>query len=211
MPALHVLGNHCLEAGRAEVTSRLSLPACGFYTRELPHGWRLILLDTTEMSTHSGYPAGSWQWDEARAFHAAHPLSAEHPQMRPWNGGVTSQQLGWLRRELAAAEAAGQRVIVAAHHQVGVGAARPTHMALNWEELQAVLLAAPAFRLALAGHDHVGGYAQLEGRHFVTAQAMLESPSGSNSYAVVHVYADRVEVLGSGSMASRVLHVQRVM
>jgi manganese-dependent ADP-ribose/CDP-alcohol diphosphatase len=69
---------------------------------------------------------------------AAHPLSPQNPQMSSWNGGVTQQQLEWLREELAAAAASGERVIVASHHQLGEGAARPTHMAWNWQAVQEV-------------------------------------------------------------------------
>ena len=37
----------------------------------------------------------------------------------------------WLKAELAAAEAAGEKVITAGHHPVGEGSARSTHMAWN--------------------------------------------------------------------------------
>lgn len=224
-------------------------PACC----SLGHGWRLVVLDTTEMSGHSDYPPESRQYKEAQvgsgvqlwggavkrlhcrarrsaspgctpckhasvnltfrptrppqAYMAAHPLSAENPQMSDWNGGVTAQQLAWLRGELAAAEAAGERVIVAAHHQVGQGAARDTHMAWNWRDIQAALLASPAFRLALAGHDHCGGYSEIDGRHFLTVEALLESPPGGNAYAAVQVCSSCVHIVGSGDVTSRTLAV----
>ncbi len=54
------------------------------------------------------------------------------------------------------------------------GAARKTHMAWNWVELQQLLLASPCVRLVLSGHDHMGGYAQHGHVHFVTVEAMLE-------------------------------------
>lgn len=58
--------------------------------------------------------------------------------MSSWNGGITQRQLRWLRQELAAAEAAGERVLVASHHQLGQGGARATHMAWNWRKVQEV-------------------------------------------------------------------------
>lgn len=146
-------------------------------------------------------------WSRPQEFVAAHPLGPEHPQMASWNGGVSRRQLAWLRAELAAAEAAGERVALACHHQVGAGAARDTHMAWNWEAISAAALASPAFRLALAGHDHMGGYASHGGRHFVTLEALLEAPAGGNAFAVVHVYADRVVVEGRGTVTSRQLAV----
>lgn len=90
------------------------------------------------------------------------------------------------------------------------GAARATHMAWNYRELLQVLLASPAVKLALAGHDHLGGYACLEGaagdrKHFVTVEAMLEAPAGSNAWGVVHVEADKVRIEGRGTVTSREL------
>ncbi len=61
------------------------------------------------------------------------------------------------------------------------GAARKTHMAWNWVELQQLLLVSPCVRLVLSGHDHMGGYAQHGHVHFVTVEAMLE---GKLWYAV---------------------------
>ncbi len=70
-----------------------------------------------------------------------------------------------------------------------------------------VLLASPALRLALAGHDHVGGYACIDGRHFVTVEALLEAPVDGNAYAMIHVHGDRIRIEGSGSVTSRELVV----
>ena len=69
------------------------------------------------------------------------------------------------------------------------------------------LLASPAFRIALAGHDHLGGYACIDGRHFVTLEALLEAPAGGNAWAVLSVFADRLELAGHGSVTSRSLPV----
>ena len=136
---------------------------------------------------------------EALAYKQAHPLSEEaNPQMSDWNGGITSAQMEWLKQQLAAAEAGGERVIVACHHQVGARAARDSHMAWNHEDISKVLVASPAFVLGLSGHDHLGGYAswesEIEGgiggekgkrrKHFVTVEALLEAPSGSNAYGM---------------------------
>ena len=71
------------------------------------------------------------------------------------------------------------------------GAARKTHMAWNWVELQQLLVASPCVRLVLSGHDHMGGYAQHGHVHFVTVEAMLEGELGSavpGSDCVVALY-----------------------
>jgi hypothetical protein len=53
-------------------------------------------------------------------------MSEENPQMSDWNGGLTRRQLRWLAEELRAADAAGEKVIVASHHQTGPGALWPS-------------------------------------------------------------------------------------
>jgi hypothetical protein len=51
----HVIGNHCLAVGRRPLLERLGIPEPGFYQTPLARGWRLVVLDTTELSTHSKY------------------------------------------------------------------------------------------------------------------------------------------------------------
>ena len=78
-------------------------------------------------------------------------------------------------------------------------------MAWNYKDILQVVLSSPAVKLAFAGHDHLGGYANLDGKHFVTLEAMLEAPSGSNAYGVVKVLQDRLVIEGRGTVTSREL------
>ncbi len=84
---------------------------------------------------------------------------------------------------------------------------RATHSAWNRDAIQAALLASPAFRLFLAGHDHMGGYACIEGRHFITLEALLEAPEGGNAYGVVEVRPSEIRIMGTGGVTSRRLAV----
>ena len=203
-----MLGNHCLSVSRSTLLDRLNIPPQGYFTRQLPNNWRLIVLDTTEISGHSGYAEGSWQWVEAREYEAAHPLSAEEPQMSPWNGGISKQQMAWLISELTAAETRNECVIVASHHQIHDKAARATHVAWNCKEIERVCVGSPAFKLALAGHDHLGGAFSFPTQHFVTLEALLEAPSVGNAYAVLRVFEDHLEIVGEGTVTSRVLKIE---
>ncbi len=56
-------------------------------------GWRLLLLDTTEMSGHSRHGHDSALGREAAEYLVAHPLSDEEPHMHCWNGGIGRAQL----------------------------------------------------------------------------------------------------------------------
>lgn len=61
------------------------------------------------------------------------------PNAMDWNSGAGAAQLGWLRAELAAAAAAGERVIAAAHHPLVEGSAPAHYLAWNHEEIRAAL------------------------------------------------------------------------
>ncbi len=50
VPVYHVVGNHCLCVPRERLVQRLSIPSPScYYAVSLPGGWRLVVLDTTEM------------------------------------------------------------------------------------------------------------------------------------------------------------------
>ena len=54
---------------------------------------------------------------------------------------------------------------------MGTGAARATHMAWNWREIEALLLQSPCVRLVLCGHDHMVRSLT----HFAQFQALLNA------------------------------------
>ena len=93
----------------------------------------------------------------------------------------------WLDAELRAAELAGERVCVIAHHPIGQGSCRPTHAAWNWRELQQRMVDSPSVAFVLTGHDHLGGYACIEDTHFVTLEAMCEGGCGVGHRGARHV------------------------
>mmetsp|Transcript_14244 Transcript_14244/g.43023 ORF Transcript_14244/g.43023 Transcript_14244/m.43023 type:complete len:105 (-) Transcript_14244:781-1095(-) len=92
LPLHHVIGNHCLSVDRATFLTRLRQPA-SYHRIQVAPGWRLLLLDTTEMSGHSGYPPDSSLGQEAAQYLDNHPLSDSEPHMHNWNGGIGKAQL----------------------------------------------------------------------------------------------------------------------
>lgn len=69
--------------------------------------------------------------------------------------------------------------MVAAHHQAGRGAARETHLAWNWREIQTTLISSGNVEVYFAGHDHVGGYTSDGSIHWVTVEALLEGEAAN--------------------------------
>lgn len=203
VPVVHVIGNHCLELPRVQLMETLGLERA--YSSFRRDGWRFVVLDSLDLSV-CGWPEGSGPYRFGSAWLAAHPRT-EYPHAFEWNGGFRRGQLDWLTDELADAERAGENVVVFAHNPVVAEAASEPYLAWNHGELRAILDDAPAVVAYVAGHAHSGGYAFVGGVHHVTLQGMVEAPEGSNAFAVVEVFRDRVEVHGFGEVPSRTLGV----
>ncbi len=169
----HVLGNHCMNAGREYVLKRYGLER-GYYdfVPQGIKGWRMVVLDGND----AGY------------------------------GVIGREQLDWLRRTLARAEAQGERVLLFCHFAVAQEAA--AHHRLNQPEpLKQILAESPCVVAYLAGHDHQGGYAEKDGLYHVTVQAMVDA-SAKNAFGVVHVYDDRLVLEGIGDVPSRTMKLR---
>ena len=110
--ACHVVGNHCLKnIPRSKLLACLGLERA-YFARPLCTGWRLIVLDTTDLSVHGGWPQDSAEYAAANAYLSAH---AGEARMVRWNGGVGAAQLAWLEGQLGEARTSGERVVVASH------------------------------------------------------------------------------------------------
>ena len=198
VPVRHVVGNHDLEVPRPRLLSRLRL-AEGHYSFTVD-GWRFVVLDSMAVSTR--WPAGSPQALVARRILDE---NAGKPNAVDWNGAFGSIQLDWLAAELAAAGQAGERVVVFAHAPVLAAASTPAHLAWDHERALELLEGQPHVAAYFSGHDHAGGYARAGGVHFVTVEGLVEADPEANAFAVVELYADRIEVLGVGEVTSRTL------
>jgi hypothetical protein len=54
------------------------------------------------------------------------------------------------------------------------------------------------------GHNHIGNYGEIDGKHFLNFKGMVDTPD-ENTFAIADVYADRIEVRGFGREDSRTL------
>ena len=247
VPIAHCLGNHDLNVesreraleilygGETSLVSGAKTPTSelSYFSRKLPRGWRLVVLDTTELNPRWA-PVGSEAQRRCEAF-------VEERNDVSGNAG-----LGESRRKTAGRDAPralktlgrGYRRdadgMAACDVSVGGGkrrarrrrvaralsrtAARPGMAAWNCDEVSALLEASPAVALCVAGHDHPGRYgrtlvpsAQLHsgyktfGRvHYVTLEAMLEAPADGNAFAALEVY-DHEVIVNAGGAARGVL------
>jgi manganese-dependent ADP-ribose/CDP-alcohol diphosphatase len=200
MRRYHALGNHDFPNGRTELMRRLGMETA-WYDFALDR-WRFVVLDGMDISV-AGRNEGTPEHAAAVAMLAS--LRAEHaPNAQDWNGAVGEPQMKWLREVLARARRQRERVVVFCHLPALRESSTTQHVAWNCDEIRAALDESGVVAAYLNGHDHNGGYAERGGIHFVTLPGMVES-GVANSYTLVDVFDDRLELHGSGTAPSRTL------
>jgi manganese-dependent ADP-ribose/CDP-alcohol diphosphatase len=132
-------------------------------------------------------------------------MRARHaPNAQDWNGAIGKTQMNWLRRVLREAAERQERALVFCHFPVLREASTPQHLLWNSDEILAILEESGVVAAWMNGHDHNGGYAERHGIHHVTFPGMVES-AVANSYTLVDVFDNRLELHGTGTAPSRTL------
>jgi 3',5'-cyclic AMP phosphodiesterase CpdA len=195
-----VLGNHDFEVGAAhlgQVVDRLDMP--GSYYDFAVQGVRFVVLDGNDVSLFAP-PQGDPRWQLAQERLAA-AKAAGLPNAKPWNGSLGAAQRAWLERTLAAAQRAGERVVVMNHYPV---LPENPHNLWDSKDIVAVLARFPNVLAYFNGHNHAGNYGQAHGIHFVNFCGMVDTPDTS-AFAVVEIAGDRIDIRGYGREPSRSL------
>ena len=201
-PVYHLLGNHdytVADAEKARVVATLGMPHDYYTFRSEAGNLRIVMLDTNSLSTYK-HPKDS----PATVAATAKLKEAETAGLagaKPWNGGVSDPQLEWLDRELSAADAAKERVILCGHHPL-----MPPDMHTLWnpEAVLAVIDKHPSVVAWFNGHNHAGDFAERKGIPYVTFRSMLHHPENT-AFSIVDVFQDRIVVTGHGREVTRTL------
>ncbi len=195
-----VLGNHEYDVGKDYVqTVPMYLGMKDRYYTFVENGVRFITTDGNDLSIYAT-PADTPRRDEAEAMYNA-LVAAEAVNAKTWNGGVGQEQLAWLKGELDAAQEAGELVIIFNHFPA---APDNNHNLWNYKDMQAMLGQYDNVMAYFNGHNHAGNYGAIDGVHYVTVEGMLET-ADTTAYAIVEVYADRIEMQGFGRASDRTL------
>ncbi len=165
-------------------------------------GFRFVFLDGTEISTFS-QPRDSEVFKEASAM--LKEFEAEgRKNAKSWNGTISPVQLAWLKEELVAAKAAGEKAIISCHYPILPDNA---HNLWSDREVLAVIDLFPGTVAAwFNGHNHAGNYAERKGVHYVTVQGMVDTED-VNAFAVLDVSPELLTIRGSGRVPSRSLKI----
>lgn len=215
-PMYHVIGNHCLRlwGGRQRVMERLKMETTqSWYRIETPSsvanesGHVFLVLDGTDISLN--------KWDVEDPKHkmaeewlAQHPVE-DFPNAMSWNGTFSSEQLDWLRNELARAREAKAKVFIFCHYPI-LADHLVMEISLLWNASDVVSLLDSYSDIVVGwfcGHYHRGG-SQIPGTSasnnrtwaHIALEAILTAPQ--QSFATVDVHEAGVILKGTGSCSS---------
>eukprot|EP00930_Biecheleria_cincta_P005297 TRINITY_DN106218_c0_g1_i1.p1 TRINITY_DN106218_c0_g1~~TRINITY_DN106218_c0_g1_i1.p1 ORF type:complete len:389 (-),score=69.35 TRINITY_DN106218_c0_g1_i1:181-1320(-) len=204
-----LIGNHELYNIPREALPSSGLKCLGkdgltYYTAHIGEHWEAIFLDPYEqaliglreedpglvqakevMMTHNpGVLEGDRDWFEG--------LPVEKHRYVPYNGGVSANQIDWLKGALQAATADKRKVLVFLHVPLYGPATKDRTVVWNAEDILNVLHAHAETVIAVfAGHDHDGGYAvDSAGLHHITMNSPLTATPGTDCFAVLECHAD---------------------
>jgi manganese-dependent ADP-ribose/CDP-alcohol diphosphatase len=197
-PVHHLLGNHdydLADTEKASVVSTLGMPHDYYMVRY--SGVRLLMLDTTDLAAYK-HPAASRQ-AKAADDRLSQLAATKAANAQPWNGGLGSHQLAWLARELIAADAAGEKVVLCGHHPLLPADA---HQIWNAAAVLELIDQHPCVIAYLNGHNHAGAETVRNGVPYITFKSILHHPE-TTAFAVIQLFEDRLAIIGHGREESR--------
>jgi predicted phosphodiesterase len=197
-PLHFVLGNHDFavdDADKATVPARLGMPAR--YYSFVGHGWMFIVTDGNGLSSYA-WPQGSAELAHSMAVHAA-----RYRDKPLWDGAIDETQMRWIDARLGEADRRGLKAMLFSHFPLWP---ENPHNLWNAPDVIALLERHPSVKLWLDGHNHEGNYAVRAGIHYVNLKAMLDTEE--TAYAVLDIFADRVELHGVGRQQSMTLKLR---
>jgi len=167
-PRFHALGNHDADSISKEQflesVENTGIDAGKTYYSFDFKGAHFAVLDANYRADGADYDHGNFDWTDAN---------------------IPAAELSWLREDLA--EARGPAIVFVHQLLDGTGA----HYIRNAAEVRAVLQSSGKVPAVFQGHQHSGGYSQMEGIHYYTLKAVVEGPGEEdNAYAVVEVRPD---------------------
>ncbi len=191
-PRYSLIGNHDYGIQDTQALAQILQMPSPYYQFTMK-GWRVIVLDTNEISTYA------WPDGHPMVAHAYKVMAALRergkPNGSPWNGGVTQTQLDWLRDVLVDAKAANQRALVFGHHPVFDD---HTHNSLTDDEIEKVLIEAGNVAAYICGHSHKGRIGTFDGVHLINLKGMVEGEAPQTAWSIFTVSDSAIRIEGFG-------------
>lgn len=199
----HVLGNHDFSVAdslKPMVLERMDV-SNRYYSIQ-KNRWRFIVLDGNDLSFHGALTdEKKQQTDSLFQF-----LSTKNmPNIKVWNGGLSTDQLKWVENELQLATENKERVGFYCHFP-SLGEEQ-THNLWNYQQLLDLIEQYPCVKFYFNGHNHNGSYVQKNGVHYLNFKGMVDTKD-STSFARVTFRKDSLFVKGYGREPSRSLKIK---
>lgn len=190
-----------------------------YYHFEPHDGFKVIVLDCYEISI-LGCDEESVEYKEAYAsllrhnpnedLNAPDGLKGLTRRFVKFNGGISETQLKWLIDVLDETSELKQKAIVCGHIPLCPESNDSLNLLWNFAEVLDVLHKySDCVHVYLSGHTHETGYSvDKHDIHHITIPGIVETPPGSNDFATVDVFNERIEVHGNGSIGNYVINLE---
>jgi alkaline phosphatase len=194
-PTYHVLGNHDMDSiSKSEFLANVEITG-GTPSGQAFYSWQTngihnVVLDPNFRADGVAYDSGNFDWTDAN---------------------VPQSQLDWLAADLASNDLP---TLVYSHQPLMIPESLSTNVN-NGDEVRQVLEADGDVMAAFSGHNHGGGYQQINGIHHLTLEGAVgngENPISDNAFSLVTVSQNnedpeqyQIHLQGFGVQGSRTM------
>jgi len=195
----HVLGNHDFEVQdslKKKVLAKLNIKKR--YYSFVENDWRFIVLDGNDLSFYGTTTKEKAQQTDS-LFNQLKDKNL--PFVKKWNGGLSNQQLSWIKTELDEATQKNQKVGFYCHFPIFP---IDEHNIWNREQFTSLIKPYKNVKLFFNGHNHAGAYEFVDNVHYLTFKGMVNTEYTS-AFAKVKFEKDTVFVEGFEREISRKL------
>lgn len=192
-PFYHVLGNHDFSVKneqKKDVPKLLGMPA-RYYSFKVKN-WIFAALDGNDLSFH-GHPKDSEKYKESEKYFIENKIKSAK-----YNGGMSKEQIKWLKTLLEKADAAEENVVLFSHFPVFPA---NSHNLWNDKEIVSLITQHKSVKAYINGHNHKGNYGVKEGLHFFTQKGMVENVEAS--FSIISVEKNKLKLKGFGAVEDR--------
>lgn len=212
---LSLFGEHDLaHFSLGELAENFRMPAdrseddCLYHTSMCPGGWRLIFVDTNDVSTRSSLLS---KRNEAREWldKARRP---GRPTLDSRCGALGKTQLKWLEGQLMSAKHAGDRAILFSHSPLNEMVARqggePELICWNFKQVMDVIFSvSDVVVCCISGQQMSGGHGlddmSRKGRgrvHHLAIRNAVAEPSDADCFGILQLFENSVVLQGYGGV-----------
>ncbi|QNR85936.1 metallophosphoesterase [Pedobacter riviphilus] len=195
----NLVGNHDYAGIENNQSLYKALNMPGEYYAVKKEGWRLLMLNTNELSSYANIK-GTWKEAEFDSL-SVNARKAGSKNLESYNGALSSRQKLWLENNLQQAVSKNEKVIIFSHHPFSCADGLEV---INGKELITLVSRYPCVKALIAGHHHTGGYCEESGIPSVIVEGMVETEQ-ENAWGVVELYKDKIMIKGKGRVTSRTI------